>query len=49
MTGGKLFRDRRAAAATGVALLLAAWVVLNDAYQARDVKPPLVLRPFVWW
>lgn len=49
MTGGKLFQDRRVAAVAGVCLLLSAWLVLNDAYQARGVKPPLLLRPFTWW
>lgn len=46
---GRLFRDRRVGAFAGVALLVSAWFVLNDAYQARGVKPPLALRPFTWW
>lgn len=41
--------DRRLAAGLGVALLGGGWLLLHDAYVRRNVKPPLVLRPFLWW
>lgn len=49
MSQARIFPDRRVAAVVGVSLLVSAWVVLNDAYQKRGVKPPIALRPFTWW
>lgn len=50
MTGRAPFvADRRVSAAAGVALLAGGWLLLHDAYVRRNVKPPLLLRPFLWW
>ncbi|RGC65001.1 hypothetical protein C5N14_30895 [Micromonospora sp. MW-13] len=46
---GPFFPDRRTAAGVGVVLLAAGWLCLHDAYVRRNVKPPLALRPFLWW
>lgn len=43
------FKDRRTAATAGGALLIAGWLCLHDAYVRRNIKPPVVLRPFLWW
>lgn len=44
-----IFADRRVSAAGGVAALIIAWLLLHDAYVKRNVKPPLALRPIIWW
>ena len=50
MTGRTpFFPDRRVAAGAGAVLLVAGWACLHDAYVRRNVKPPLLLRPFLWW
>lgn len=49
MSRAPFIADRRAGAAAGVALLVAGWALLHDAYVRRGVQPPLLLRPFLWW
>lgn len=49
MSGRVLFKDRRVSAVAGVAALGLAWLLLHDAYVRRGVKPPLPLRPVIWW
>jgi hypothetical protein len=49
MSGQPLIADRRVSAVAGVACLAAAWLLLHDAYVRRNAKPPVVLRPFIWW
>jgi hypothetical protein len=44
-----IVQDRRVGAAAGVALLVTGWVLLHDAYVRRGARPPLLLRPFMWW
>jgi len=44
-----IFRNRKAGAVVGVALLAAGWLVLHDAYSKRNVKMPMPLRPFYPW
>ncbi|HTF08179.1 MAG TPA: hypothetical protein VK659_08410 [Asanoa sp.] len=41
--------DWRVPAVLGVAALGASWWLLNDAYVRRGIKPPVLLRPFMWW
>lgn len=49
MKQGLIFRDRRIGAAAGVITLVVGWLLLHDAYVRRGVKPPVPLRPFMWW
>lgn len=49
MSGGPIIRDARMSALFGVLGLVAGWALLHDAYIARGRKPPLALRPFMWW
>lgn len=44
-----IFPNRKLGALVGVCLLVGGWVCLNDAYVRRNVKPPMPLRPFMWW
>lgn len=47
--GGRICRDYRLSATLGVVSLLGGWFLLHDAYIARGRKPPVPLRPFMWW
>lgn len=49
MSRAPFVADRRVGAAAGVVLMAGGWYLLHDAYVRRNVKPPLVLRPFLWW
>lgn len=49
MSRAPFIRDQRLAAAAGVGLMAAGWLCLHDAYVRRNRKPPLPLRPFLWW
>lgn len=40
-------RDQRAAIWLGLALFVAAVIVLWDAYERRGARTPLLLRPFL--
>lgn len=44
-----IFPDRRIGAVVGVALLVAGYVCIHDAYAKRRVKMPLLLRPLYPW
>jgi hypothetical protein len=45
--GRRLFRDRTTATVVGVALVVAGWVCLYDAYDARGRTKPVLMRPAV--
>jgi hypothetical protein len=44
-----IFPNRNTGATIGVILLVGGWLCLHDAYVRRGVKPPIPLRPFMWW
>ena len=44
-----IVRDRRVGAVAGLALIAGGWLLLHDAYVRRNVRPPLLLRPLIWW
>lgn len=44
-----IFPDRRLGAVVGVCLLAAGYLCLHDAYNRRNVKMPVPLRPFYPW
>lgn len=43
------FPSKGLAVAVGLGGLGLAWFALYDAYQARGLDTPKVLRPITWW
>jgi len=47
--GRHIVADARLETALGIGALVAAAVLLRDAYEQRARRQPLWLRPFAWW
>lgn len=47
--GRHIISDPRLETAAGIAALLAAWMLLYDAHDARGGKLPWFLRWVAWW
>lgn len=44
-----MFSDRRLGLLVGAGLLVAGWYCIHDATKRRNVKVPLIMRPFYPW
>jgi len=44
-----IVHDRRIGAVLGVGCLVLGYVLIHDAYKKRNVKMPILLRPFYPW
>lgn len=47
--GGHYIANAHIETGLGVALFLAGWALLHDAYDRRGRDQPPLMRPFTWW